>query len=549
MLSSCPFCHIILPSSQLEWHANTHFARDELERDMELAMQISLLPQSLEAMDNPTDCLKPVGHLRRYPCNSDFNNDELNSKDGLEQEISLLVSLQSKSTLYNVEGDLMSLLKKCLESENGNSVSIISGYIDHYQTIESEDIGWGCGWRNIQMLSSHLLAERSDARDVMFGHSGFVPDIPSLQRWLEIAWKRGFDVYGSNFFNQKIYGSRKWIGATECATILRSFGLRARIVDFDGVNSRKQQNTGNSKCKMDANQVYGPMDKFLKGPKHEAGPSSSSNYSEPKIHGPEVLVWVWKYFNCEFGSRLGSSNSVLVSKKTLVFFTYTQCFLPLYFQHDGHSRTIVGIQMQKAKSSSARSYSLLILDPAHRLLGLLHLQLVPILNLFELAKKQTSSSSLLQVPFISGATATPEGIDLLSLLQQKWPSLLLRIHLVTLPHAIHLGEHMVFFLPVKSNFLISNNHNLNAVNLGQLLVGLTLSTDQRGDSTYCLTSWRTAALKGSLNSNNGWQRMIKRGAHTLKKSQYQLCYVDPGIAAVGEEMEQLKYIDSILVEL
>ncbi|XP_042449947.1 zinc finger-containing ubiquitin peptidase 1-like [Zingiber officinale] len=414
MLSSCPFCHIILPSSQLEWHANTHFARDELERDMELAMQISLLPQSLEAMDNPTDCLKPVGHLRRYPCNSDFNNDELNSKDGLEQEISLLVSLQSKSTLYNVEGDLMSLLKKCLESENGNSVSIISGYIDHYQTIESEDIGWGCGWRNIQMLSSHLLAERSDARDVMFGHSGFVPDIPSLQRWLEIAWKRGFDVYGSNFFNQKIYGSRKWIGATECATILRSFGLRARIVDFDGVNSRKQQNTGNSKCKMDANQVYGPMDKFLKGPKHEAGPSSSSNYSEPKIHGPEVLVWVWKYFNCEFGSRLGSSNSVLVSKKT-----------PLYFQHDGHSRTIVGIQMQKAKSSSARSYSLLILDPAHR----------------------------------------------------------------------------------------------------------------------------TAALKGSLNSNNGWQRMIKRGAHTLKKSQYQLCYVDPGIAAVGEEMEQLKYIDSILVEL
>ncbi|XP_042447282.1 zinc finger-containing ubiquitin peptidase 1-like [Zingiber officinale] len=415
MLSSCPFCHIILPSSQLEWHANTHFARDELERDMELAMQISLLPQSLEAMDNPTDCLKPVGHLGRYPCNSDFNNDELNSKDGLEQEISLSVSLQSKSTLYNVEGDLMSLLKKCLESENGNSVSIISGYIDHYQTIESEDIGWGCGWRNIQMLSSHLLAERSDARDVMFGHSGFVPDIPSLQRWLEIAWKRGFDFYGSNFFNQKIYGSRKWIGATECATILRSFGLKARIVDFDGVNSRKQQNTGNSKCKMDVNQVYGPMDKFLKGPKHEAGPSSSSKYSEPKIHGPEVLlVWVWKYFNCEFGSRLGSSNSVLVSKKT-----------PLYFQHDGHSRTIVGIQMQKAKSSSARSYSLLILDPAHR----------------------------------------------------------------------------------------------------------------------------TAALKGSLNSNNGWQRMIKRGAHTLKKSQYQLCYVDPGIAAVGEEMEQLKYIDSILVEL
>lgn len=276
------------------------------------------------SQDKPTDCLKSVAHSGRYPCNSVFNNYGLNSKDGLEQEISLLVSLQSKSTLYNVEGDLMSLLRKCLESESGNSVSIISGYIDHYQTIESEDIGWGCGWRNIQMLSSHLLVERSDARDVMFGCSGFVPDIISLQRWLEIAWKRGFDVYGSNFFNQRIYGSRKWIGATECTTILRSFGLKARIVDFDSVNSRKQQNTGNSKCKMDVSQVYGPMDKFLKGPKHEVGPSSSSKYSERKIHGPEVLLdWVWKYFNCEFGSRLGSSNSVLISKKTLVLHVYT----------------------------------------------------------------------------------------------------------------------------------------------------------------------------------------------------------------------------------
>ncbi|XP_066324716.1 uncharacterized protein [Miscanthus floridulus] len=57
---------------------------------------------------------------------------------------------------------------------------------------------------------------------------------------------------------------------------------------------------------------------------------------------------------------------------------------------------------------------------------------------------------------------------------------------------------------------------------------------------------RTADLERSLRSKKGWQRPVKRGVHTLRKPQYQLCYVDPGIAS-SEEMEQLKTIDSILV--
>ncbi|WOK95365.1 hypothetical protein Cni_G04072 [Canna indica] len=428
MLSSCPFCHASLPSTELEWHANNHFANDEVERDMELAMQIALAPPSPEVLDKPTDCQEPsASHSGRSlgPCNLDFNQDELNSRDVLDREMSLLVGLQIKGSLYKVESGLTSLLRRCLELENGNSISIVSGHIDHYQTNESEDIGWGCGWRNIQMLSSHMLVHIPDATDAMFGGSGFVPDILSLQRWLEIAWKRGFDTHGSNSFGQKIYGSRKWIGTTECATIFRFFGLRARIVDFDSVNSRKQLNNGTNKRKMVDEHIYGPMDKFLQRTKNETSEGQSfgkhlkeksyqsEGKNERKIYGPQVLVdWVWKYFASDFSSRLGSSKCVLVSEKT-----------PLYFQHDGHSRTIVGIQMQKGKCASEHRYWLLVLDPAHR----------------------------------------------------------------------------------------------------------------------------TAALEKSLTDNNGWQKLIKRGVHTLKKPQYQLCYVDPGIAH-GEEMEQLKFINSILVE-
>jgi zinc finger-containing ubiquitin peptidase 1 len=38
---------------------------------------------------------------------------------------------------------------------------------------------------------------------------------------------------------------------------------------------------------------------------------------------------------------------------------------PLYFQHDGHSRTIVGIQMQKGFHGTEDRFFLLIFDPSH----------------------------------------------------------------------------------------------------------------------------------------------------------------------------------------
>jgi hypothetical protein len=41
---------------------------------------------------------------------------------------------------------------------------------------------------------------------------------------------------------------------------------------------------------------------------------------------------------------------------------------------------------------------------------------------------------------------------------------------------------------------------------------------------------KTAAIERSLREEVGWKRFIKRGVHTPKKHQYQLCYVDPGIA-------------------
>ncbi|KAL6955482.1 hypothetical protein U1Q18_031917, partial [Sarracenia purpurea var. burkii] len=252
-------------------------------------------------------------------------------ENGLDEKICYLIGLQIRAPFYKVEAGLMALLRKCLEFDSDNLQSILSGYVDHFQSVESEDVGWGCGWRNIQMLSSHLLMQRQDAREVLFGGSGYVPDIASLQRWLEIAWERGFDMLGSSHFNRKIYGKKNWIGTTECATLFRSFGLRARIVDFDSKGNKQISSAPGSHYRATGIKIYGPMDRYLSKGDPTISQSCSStqekyNYastvasicsSAPPIllKGHQVLIdWVWNYFSENRLNRLGNDR-VIVSEK------------------------------------------------------------------------------------------------------------------------------------------------------------------------------------------------------------------------------------------
>ncbi|KAE9608789.1 hypothetical protein Lal_00020291 [Lupinus albus] len=388
--STCPFCDLWLPSSQLQWHANAHFDdHEDLPQQFHLPSTPS--PQSLQSEQAASD--SQFGETSG-DCNDWYVGETSRDNGGctMDDKVSSLIGLQARSTFYKVEVGLMSLLRNCLESEPENSKAILSGYVDHFQSLESEDAGWGCGWRNIQMLCSHLLVQRPEAREALFGSSGFVPDIPSLQRWLEIAWEKDFDAAGSAQFDHVIYGSKKWIGTTECAALLRSFALRARVVDF----GPKESVPGSS---VDGAFDKASSDKLVK----------SNNAKKSKAY--QVLMdFVWNYFSDKSSIQFDHQH-VVISEKT-----------PLYFQHDGHSRTIVGIQVEHQQNGILQ-YNLLILDPAQ-----------------------------------------------------------------------------------------------------------------------C-----TVALERSLREKVGWQKLMKRGMHTLEKPQYQLCYVDPGIAS-GEEMEKLKIIDSVFLE-
>ncbi|KAK7317051.1 hypothetical protein RJT34_00964 [Clitoria ternatea] len=381
MGSQCPFCDSSLPSSQLLCRANAHL-------DSFIDHSIHPSPSQSLPREQPA---KSNNSLNTPTYLSDGGSSSDNGECKVNDKVSCVIGSQATSEFHKVEEGLMTLLRNCLESEAGNSKSVLSGYVDHFQCLDSEDAGWGCGWRNIQMLCSHLLDQRHEARKALFGGSGFVPDIPSLQRWLEVAWEKGFDEPGSAQFDHVIFGSKKWIGTTECAALLRSFALRARVVDF------------------------GPKESlFVSGSGVDNSGNKASNMVKGKSKRGEacqvLMDFVWNYFSDEGSIQFGQQH-VVMSEKT-----------PLYFQHDGHSRTIVGIQV-KHQQEGLLQYSLLVLDPAHS----------------------------------------------------------------------------------------------------------------------------TTALERSLRQKVGWEKLIKRETHTLKKPQYQLCYVDPGIAS-EKEMEKLKTIHSVFLE-
>ncbi|CAG9564880.1 unnamed protein product [Danaus chrysippus] len=192
---------------------------------------------------------------------------------------------------------------------NAQNPSIVKTYlcsaVDHYASTYG-DRGWGCGYRNMQMLLSSLsrhgpyltrlnegLGGAEGAGCV--GGAGCVPSIPSLQLLVERAWQMGFDTQGSEQLGCKLHNTRKWIGACEVVTVLSSLRIRCQLIDF-----------------------------------HKPTAADGSH--------PALFDYVLRYFTHD-------PNAFKP---------------PLYLQHQGHSRTIIGYEKHKDGKAT-----LLVLDPSH----------------------------------------------------------------------------------------------------------------------------------------------------------------------------------------
>ncbi|XP_055020239.1 zinc finger-containing ubiquitin peptidase 1 isoform X2 [Boleophthalmus pectinirostris] len=170
---------------------------------------------------------------------------------------------------------------------------------DHFCSSEG-DRGWGCGYRNFQMLLSSLLRLEEYAAVLP---DMTVPSIPRVQGLIQEAWGEGLDPRGASHFNNRLQGTRAWIGATEIYSLLTSLHVRARIVDF--------------------HQPTGPGDTH-----------------------PRLFEWVKQYFSR--GQNSGRLPPRIIHTK----------LPPLYLQHQGHSRTVVGLEQKRSGA-----LCLLILDP------------------------------------------------------------------------------------------------------------------------------------------------------------------------------------------
>ncbi|KOC68647.1 Zinc finger with UFM1-specific peptidase domain protein, partial [Habropoda laboriosa] len=179
--------------------------------------------------------------------------------------------------------------------------------VDHYATTYG-DKGWGCGYRNLQMLISSLL-QHTGYNELVYKawNSGLgsgsstknplrssIPSISRLQRMIEWAWAQGFDTQGAEQLGGKLVNTRKWIGPTEVVILLSSLRIKCQLVDF---------------------------------------------YTPTNADGghPEMFNWVLQYFQ-----RCDDFKP------------------PLYLQHQGHSRTIIGVEQLRDGS-----ITMLVLDPSH----------------------------------------------------------------------------------------------------------------------------------------------------------------------------------------
>lgn len=101
---------------------------------------------------------------------------------------------------------------------------------------------------------------------------------------------------GSEQLGSRLVNTRKWIGATEVLTLLSFLKIRCQLVDF-----------------------------------HRPTGAGGTH--------PELFAWVLKYLENSVGGEFTP---------------------PLYLQHQGHSRTIMGVEVHRDGS-----VILLVLDPSH----------------------------------------------------------------------------------------------------------------------------------------------------------------------------------------
>lgn len=171
--------------------------------------------------------------------------------------------------------------------------------VQHVSKLRLE--GGFCGYRNIQMMSSYIMGTGFTGTHNNF--NGKLPSVFDIQEFIEAAWDRGINQQG-RVETGGVRGTRKYIGTPEAQAMLLYLYVPCEAKGFKN--------------------------------KKEAGKAEAA-----------LLVDVERYFQ---QGKYDPNDKV-------------RCTMlpPIYFQHAGHSMTIVGIEKQRDGKAN-----LLVFDPMFR---------------------------------------------------------------------------------------------------------------------------------------------------------------------------------------
>ncbi|XP_055118223.2 zinc finger-containing ubiquitin peptidase 1 isoform X1 [Symphalangus syndactylus] len=345
-LYDCPMCGLICTNYHiLQEHVDLHLEENSLQQgmdrvqcsgDLQLAHQ---LQQEEDRKRRSEESRQEIEEFQKLQRQYGLDNSGGYKQQQLRNmEIEVNRGRMPPSEFHRRKADMMESLALGIDDGKTKTSGIIEALHRYYQNAATDvrrvwlssvvdhfhsslgDKGWGCGYRNFQMLLSSLL--QNDAYDdCLKGMS--IPCIPKIQSMIEDAWKEGFDPQGASQLNNRLQGTKAWIGACEVYILLTSLRVKCHIVDF--------------------HKSTGPLGTH-----------------------PRLFEWILNYYSSE---GEGSPKVVCTSKP------------PIYLQHQGHSRTVIGIEEKKN-----RTLCLLIFDPG-----------CPSREMQKLLKQDIEASSLKQL--------------------------------------------------------------------------------------------------------------------------------------------------------
>ena len=155
--------------------------------------------------------------------------------------------------------------------------------------------------------------------------SKIIPNISEMQAMLQRAWAKGFSQYAAAELDRSVADSSKWIGTTEIQALFSFQYIECYIKDFS----------------------HGTV-------KTAVAQSSRDVARATKVQCGQLQRAMYKFVHDYFLERMSSEDGFIP---------------PLYIQYEGHSRTIIGLditeQHQEDPQKQMEKVGFLLFDPAN----------------------------------------------------------------------------------------------------------------------------------------------------------------------------------------